>query len=123
MLLPLKCGLLISCFGLLGISTLIIRNRTKEIGIRKVMGASTFVVQRLLLSEFIKWVLTAFIIASPVTYFFIKNWLNSYAYKTELSYWPFILAGIIGVFFAIFTTGVIVFKAARKKPVESLRYE
>ena len=116
-------SIFISCLGLIGLSSLITLHRTKEIGIRKVLGASIQLILVLLSKEFVKWILISNIIAWPVAYYFMKKWLQNFAYRIDLSWWFFILAGGIVLFIALATISIQAIKAAFANPVESLRYE
>ena len=100
-----------------------IDRRTKEIGLRKVAGAKSSEILLLLNMEFIKWVLVAFIIATPIAWYTMHNWLQNFVYKTELSWWIFLLAGIIAFGIALLTVTWQSWKAAIRNPVEALRYE
>ena len=97
--------------------------RTKEIGIRKVNGASVTELIRLLNYSFVSKVFVAFVIAVPVALFSIKSWLDNFAYKIKLSWWVFVLAGLVILLITLITTSWLTFKTARRNPVESLRYE
>ncbi|TKG97446.1 ABC transporter permease [Puteibacter caeruleilacunae] len=113
----------ITCLGLLG---QVIHNcvaRVKEIGIRKVNGAKVSEILGLLNKDFIKWIVVAFVIASPVAYFVLNKWLESFAYKTTLSWWIFALAGVLALFIALLTVSWQSWRAATRNPVEALRYE
>ena len=116
-------AIFISCLGLFGISVFAAEQRIKEIGIRKVLGASTMRIIRMLNLEFIKIVLVAYIISCPIAYFYAKSWLQNFYYRTELSWWIFLFAGVFIISIAILTISWYSLKAARKNPVESLRYE
>lgn len=116
-------AIFISCLGMLGLSFYMVESRTKEIGIRKVNGASSWRINKLFLFDFIKNVLLSTFISWPLSYFFIKNWLNNFAYKTNINIAPFILASIIAVSIAILIITFIVRKAANQNPIKSLRYE
>jgi putative ABC transport system permease protein len=98
-------------------------SRTKEIGIRKVNGAKISEVLILLNKDFIKWVAIAFVIACPIAYYAMSKWLESFAYKTELSWWIFALSGILTLVIAIVTVSWQSWRAATRNPVEALRYE
>ncbi|MCK5210968.1 MAG: FtsX-like permease family protein, partial [Cyclobacteriaceae bacterium] len=98
-------------------------NRKKEIGIRKVNGATTFELLILLTKDFSKLVLMAFIISIPVSYYFGNLWLNDFAYRTDIGIDVFIVAGISALLIAIFTVSYHTIKVAMKNPVNSLRYE
>jgi len=116
-------SIFISCMGLLGMSLFIVENRTKEIGIRKVNGARISEVMALLNKDFIKWVLIAFLIATPIAYYAMNKWLENFAYKTNLSWWIFALAGLLALGIALLTVSWQSWKAATRNPVEALRYE
>ena len=116
-------AILISCMGLLGLVVLTTNLRTKEIGIRKVNGAEVSEVMFMLNKDFIKWVIIAFIIATPIAWFAMHKWLENFAYKTTLSWWIFALAGILALGIALLTVSWQSWKAATRNPVEALRYE
>lgn len=116
-------AIFIACLGLFGLASFIAEHKTKEIGIRKALGSSTSKIVILLLTQFTKWVLWANVIAWPVAYFFMKNWLNNFAYKININIWIFILSALLGLFIAIVTVGFKALIAARSNPVDSLRYE
>ena len=116
-------AILISCLGLFGLAAYTAERRTKEIGIRKVMGASIPGIVMLLSKEYAKWVMAANIIAWPVSYFLMKNWLQDYAYRTSLKLPVFLLATAITLFIAQLTVSFQSIKAARSNPSDSLRYE
>ena len=116
-------AILISCLGILGLAEYTIKKRTKEIGLRKVNGATILNIIILLNTNFFKWVLIGFVIACPVTYFIMHKWLQNFAYKTELAWWIFALAGIIALGIALLTVSWQSWRAATRNPVEALRYE
>jgi putative ABC transport system permease protein len=116
-------AIFIACLGLFGLASFIAENKTKEIGIRRAMGSSISNVIRLLLAQFTKWVIIANIIAWPIAYFFMKSWLQNFAYQVKIQWWVFILSGILGLLIAILTVSFQAIKAARANPVDSLRYE
>jgi putative ABC transport system permease protein len=116
-------AILISCLGILGLAEYTIKRRTKEIGLRKVNGATILNIIILLNTNFFKWVLIGFVIACPVTYFIMRKWLENFAYKTVLSWWIFALAGIIALGIALLTVSWQSWRAATRNPVEALRYE
>jgi ABC-type transport system, involved in lipoprotein release, permease component len=116
-------SILLTCMGLIGLSFFVAENRTKEIGIRKTNGAKTSEINLMLNGDILKWVLIAFIISCPISYFAMNKWLESFAYKTELSWWIFALAGIIALGIALLTVSWQSWRAAKRNPVESLRYE
>ena len=115
--------ILIACIGLFGLAAYTASKRTKEIGIRKVMGASIPGIVSLLSSDFAKLVIIAFILAVPVAWIFMKKWLLNFAYQTNISAWIFLLAGASALFVALFTISVHAMKAASANPAESLKYE
>lgn len=116
-------AMIISCLGLYGLSTYMAERRFKEIGVRKVMGASVHEIMTMMSSEFIRLVLIAFIIAVPVSLYGIHQWLQNFAYKTPVSISIFILAGVSALLIAVITVGFQSFKAASVNPVKSLRSE
>lgn len=116
-------GILITCLGLWGLSSLSTEQRTKEIGIRKILGASVSGVILLLSKEFVKWVLAANIIAWPIGYFVMQNWRQNFAYRTPITLNVFLLSGIFALAIALSTVSFQTMKAARANPVDSLRYE
>ena len=116
-------AILISCFGLLGTVLNISNEKTKEIGIRKVNGAKISEVIALLNKDFVKWVVIAFVIATPVAYYAMNKWLENFAYKTDLSWWIFALAGLLALGIALLTVSFQSWRAATRNPVDSLRYE
>lgn len=115
--------IILSSIGLWGISSILIARRTKEIGIHKVNGARTKEVLVLLNTLFVKWVIVAFIVAVPIAWYVMHKWLENFAYKTEMSWWIFALAGIIALAVAILTVSLKCWSAATRNPVEALRYE
>lgn len=116
-------AIFISCLGLFGLASFTAERKTKEIGIRKVLGASTPGISLLLSKEFVKWVLLANIIAWPVAYYFMSKWLQNFAYRAHLSVWIFILSGLAALVIALLTVSFQTIKAATANPVDSLRYE
>jgi len=116
-------AIFISCLGLFGLSSFMMAQRTKEIGIRKANGATAINIISLLNRYYTRWVIVSFIIAVPVSYFLIRAWLKNYAYRTSISWWIFALAGVISLLIALVTVGWQSWTAARKNPVEALRYE
>ncbi len=116
-------ALFICSMGLLGMSLLTLQRRIKEIGIRIVNGAGTMQIMIMLGWGFIKWIILSFVIAVPIAYLSMMKWLESFVYKTDLSWWLFTLAGVIAVSIALLTVSVQSWKASRRNPVEALRYE
>lgn len=116
-------GFLISIIGISALSLFISQQRTKEIGVRKVNGASVYEIITMFNNYFIKWIAIAFVIAVPISYIAMQKWLENFAYKTALSWWIFALAGFITIVIVLLTVSWQTFSAARKNPVEALRYE
>jgi putative ABC transport system permease protein len=116
-------SLVLSCLGLVGLTFFVMEQRTKEIGVRKVNGAGVSEVLAMLNRDFVKWVAIAFVIATPITYYAMNKWLESFAYKTELSWWIFAMAGLLALGIALLTVSWQSWKAATRNPVEALRYE
>lgn len=116
-------AIFISCLGLLGLSSYSTLQRTKEIGVRKVLGASVSNIVNLLSIDFIKLVLIAFIIAIPLVWYGMNKWLQDFAYRTNISWWVFALAGFASVFIALFAISFQAIKAAIANPVKSLGTE
>ncbi|WP_340114934.1 ABC transporter permease [Maribellus mangrovi] len=116
-------SIFISCLGIFALSLFDSRKRIKEIGIRKVNGARISEILTMLNKDFVKWVIIAFVIATPVAYYAMNKWLENFAYKTTLSWWIFALAGVLALGIALLTVSFQSYKAAVKNPVESLRYE
>ncbi len=116
-------AIIISCLGLFGLSFYGLQKRIKEIGIRKVNGAEVSEILIMLNKDFVKWVAIAFVIATPVAYYIMKSWLENFAYRTELSWWIFALAGVLTLSIALLTVSWQSRRAATRNPVEALRYE
>jgi putative ABC transport system permease protein len=116
-------SILIACLGLLGLTSFSIVNRTKEIGIRKVFGASVLRITALLSNEFTKWVILANIVAWPIAWYAMNKWLQNFAYRIEMRWWMFALAGGMALVIALLTVSWQAIRAATANPVESLRYE
>jgi len=116
-------AIIISCLGLFGLVTFLTEKRSKEIGIRKINGAKVSEIMAMLNMEFIKWVVISFVIACPIAYYIMNKWLDNFAYKTELSWWIFALAGLLAFVVALLTVSWQSWRAASMNPVESLRYE
>jgi ABC-type antimicrobial peptide transport system permease subunit len=114
---------LISCLGLFGLAVFSSERRTKEIGIRKVLGASTPGIVRLLASDIVRPVFVAILIAVPLSYLIGRNWLAEFAYRIELSWWFFVTAGVLALAVTWITVGVQTWRVARANPVESLKCE
>ena len=116
-------AILIACFGLLGLSAYNVLQRSKEIGIRKVMGASIQNLLVLLSKDFLRLVIFSFVIAIPTGWYLMQKWLNDFAFRIEIQWWVFALAGIAALFIALITVGFQALKAAVVNPVNSLRTE
>ena len=116
-------AIIIACLGLSGLSVYSITQRTREIGIRKANGAGISQVMVLLNKDFVIWVALAFIIACPIAWFVMNEWLQNFAYKTELNWWVFALAGIIALLIALLTVSWQSWRAASRNPADTLRYE
>ncbi|MCB0531498.1 MAG: ABC transporter permease [Lewinellaceae bacterium] len=116
-------AILISCLGLFGLAAFSAEQRTKEIGIRKVLGASTAGIVSLLSTDFLLLVILALLLASPLAYFFMEKWLDGFAYHISISWWVFPMVGILAVAVAFLTVGFQSLKAALADPVQSLRSE
>ena len=113
----------ISCLGIFGMASFVAEQRMKEVGIRKVLGASVFSVWRLLSTNFVILVLISLLIASPISYYFMYNWLQNYQYRTEISWWIFPMAGIGALCITLLTVSFQTVKAALESPIKSLRSE
>jgi len=116
-------AIIITSLGLLAMVLFITESRIKEIGIRKVNGARIVQVMIMLNKDFIKWVVIAFVIATPIAYYAMHKWLENFAYKTTLSWWIFALAGLLALSIALLTVSWQSWRAATRNPVEALRYE
>ncbi len=116
-------GIIIGTLGISALSFFTSEQRTKEIGIRKANGAKTHEIITMLNKGFAKWVVIAFIIACPIAWFTMHKWLENFAYKTELSWWIFALAGVVAMGIAMLTVSFQSWRTATRNPVDSLRYE
>jgi putative ABC transport system permease protein len=113
----------IACLGLFGLASFMAEQRTKEIGVRKVLGASEPSIVALLTKEFTKWVLIATLIAWPAAYYAMSKWLNNYEYRIPLFWWIFAAAGLAGLVISFLTVSYQAIRAARANPVDALKYE
>jgi putative ABC transport system permease protein len=113
----------LSVMGLLGMTLVTVTGRTKEIGVRKINGARSWEILALLNAGVLKWIAFSFVIATPIAWYAMTRWLESFAYKTPLSWWIFALAGLLALTIALLTVSWQSWKAATRNPVESLRYE
>lgn len=116
-------SILISMLGLFGVTFLLMNSKVKEIGIRKVNGATVFEIVKMLNYNFIKWVIIAFVVAVPIAWYVMNTWLQNFAYKAELNWWVFAFAGMMAFLIGIITISWQTFLAARRNPIEALRYE
>jgi len=113
----------ISCLGLFGLATYMAENRIKEIGVRKVLGASVAGITTLLSKDFLKLVLVSFVIAAPVAWWAMNAWLKDYSYRVDIQWWVFVMAGLLSVLIALFTISYQAIRAAVANPAKSLRTE
>jgi len=116
-------SIFVACLGLFGLAAFTAQERTKEMGVRKVLGASEINVFVLLSKEFTKWVFLANIIAWPVAYFVMTKWLQNFAYRMDMGLWPFVLAAVLAFMIALMTVSYHSIRAALTDPVDYLRYE
>jgi len=116
-------SIFVACLGLFGLAAFTVEERTKEIGVRKVLGASTGDVFLLLTGEFTKWVMIANIVAWPISWFFMNKWLQNFSYKTDVGIFLFIGSAVITVIIALFTISTQTLKSAFRNPVDSIKYE
>ena len=116
-------AIFISCLGLLGFAAYTAQVRTREIGVRKVLGASVGGILRLLALDFMKLVLIAIVIATPASWYFMNKWLEDFAYKINVGWFVFVLAGLLAIVIALVTISFQSIKAALANPVKSLRRE
>jgi putative ABC transport system permease protein len=116
-------AIFISCLGLFGLASYVAEQRTKEIGVRKVLGASVFSVWKMLSKDFVVLVIISMAIVTPVSWYFMHGWLQNYQYRTEISWWVFALAGISAIIITIVTVSFQSIKAAMANPVNSLKAE
>ncbi|MEO6136007.1 MAG: FtsX-like permease family protein, partial [Ginsengibacter sp.] len=113
----------LACLGLFGLITFTTELRRKEIGIRKVLGASVAVITSLISKDFLKLVVIAIIVAAPIAYYVMNKWLQDYAYRINVTWWMIALAGVVAILIALITVSFQAIKAALANPVESLRSE
>ena len=116
-------AIFIASIGLLGLTIFTTKKQTKNIAIRKVNGATTMVIWRLLISDFIQLIVVALIIAIPISFYVLNRWLQNFAYKTSIDWWIFAIAGVLAISISLITISWYSLNAARKNPVDSLRYE
>jgi putative ABC transport system permease protein len=116
-------AIIIACLGLFGLSAFMAEQRTKEIGIRKVLGASVSDITKLLTTDFLKLVILSIFIATPIAWWLMNKWLSDFAYRINISWWVFLFAGVIAILIALMTVSFQAIKAAATNPVKSLRSE
>jgi putative ABC transport system permease protein len=116
-------AIFIACMGLFGLGLIMMKTRTKEIGVRKVLGASIWQILILFAKDFSRWVIIANIIAWPVAFYAMNKWLQNFAYRIDITIWPFLLSGFSALVIALLTVGYQGVKAATANPIKSLRYE
>jgi len=116
-------AIFIACLGLFGLASFMTEQKTKEIGIRKAMGAKTTGIVLLLLRQFLIWVFAANLVAWPISYFFLRNWLQNFAYHININFLFFLIGSVLAILIAVLTVSYQAIAAARNNPVHSLRYE
>jgi ABC-type antimicrobial peptide transport system permease subunit len=116
-------AIFISCIGIFGLAAFAVSQRTKEIGIRKVLGASALSLWKMLSGDFVRLVMISILIAVPLSYYFADEWLQQYDYRVELPWWVFVLTGALTIMLTLFTVSYQSIKAALVNPVKSLRSE
>jgi len=116
-------SIIVACFGLIGLMVFISNQRTKEIGIRKVNGASISEILNMLNKEVMIWISISFLVATPISYLLASRWLENFAFKTVISWWIFAAAGFIALVIGLVTVSWQSYRAAKRNPVEALRYE
>jgi putative ABC transport system permease protein len=116
-------SIFISCLGLFGLAVLTAFQRTKEIGIRKMLGASVTGIVQLLSKQYVMLIAVAMLIATPISWWAMNKWLQDFAYRVQIQWWIFLLAGLVAIIIALITVSFQAIKAAVAKPVESLRTE
>ena len=116
-------AILISCLGLFGLASFVAEQRTKEIGIRKVAGASVFNLWKMLSKDFVILVIIACVLAIPLAYYLMHQWLGIYEYRTKISWWIFVVTGAGALMITLLTVSFQAIKAAMMNPVKSLRSE
>ena len=116
-------AIVIACLGLFGLATFMAEQRMKEIGIRKVLGASVQRIVAMMTGEFVKLIIISFVIAAPVAWWAMSKWLNDFAFRVSIGWWMFILAAVLALIIALITVSIQAIRAAVTNPVTSLRAE
>jgi len=116
-------AIFIACLGLFGLAAFTAEQKTKEIGVRRVLGASVTCIVSILLKQFTRWVVLANLIAWPIGYYIMKSWLQNFAYHIDLKVGHFLLSGIITLLIAVIPVSYLAINAANKNPVKALKYE
>ena len=116
-------AILVACLGLLGLAAFMTQQKTRQIAVRKVFGASSGQIVALLSSRFMRWVLLSFILACPIGWWVMTSWLKNFVYKVDLAWWIFVLSGMVALIIAMVTISSVTMKAARMNPAEALKYE
>jgi putative ABC transport system permease protein len=116
-------SILVACLGLFGLTSLTTRQRTKEIGIRKVLGATIGKIVLLLTKDYIKLIIISNVVACPIGYYFMSNWLQSFVYRTSFGLETFIITGLLTIVIAVLTVSLQAIKAAVSNPADALQYE
>ena len=116
-------AVILAVLGILGLVSFSVERRTKEIGIRKVLGANNMKIAALLSKDFLKLVILSNLIAWPLAWYFMNKWLQDFSNRTELTWWTFAAAGLLAIFVALITVGVQAMKAAISNPVKNLRID
>jgi ABC-type antimicrobial peptide transport system permease subunit len=116
-------AIFLSCLGLYGLASFMAVQRIKEVGIRKVLGATVQNVVYLFSKEFIILIIIAFVIAAPIAWYFMKQWLQDFSYRIDISWWIFLIAGLLSLIIALITVSSQAIKAALANPVKNLRTE
>jgi putative ABC transport system permease protein len=116
-------AILVTCLGLLGLMAFMVTRRTREIGIRKVLGASAFNITAMLSKDFLLLIILATVIASPIAWYFMHSWLQDFAYRINITWWVFVFTGLTSSLIALVTISFQAIRAAIANPVKSLRTE
>ena len=116
-------AIFIACIGLYGLTAFMLERKIKDIGIHKVLGANVVKIVFMLSKKYLLWIAISNVIAFPVVYYFMNKWLRDFAYRIEISWWVFVVSGIIALLIALATVSIQAVKAAIANPVEALRYE